>query len=84
MQNLLSFELCMSLNRLFLSPSLCYLLSISSSSFLWLLYVNPLALVCATPDMFAAPAAETAAAAEGGAAATTPTPAADSTAPTGG
>uniref|UniRef100_A0A8C1H3S6 Clathrin coat assembly protein AP180 n=1 Tax=Cyprinus carpio carpio TaxID=630221 RepID=A0A8C1H3S6_CYPCA len=33
-------------------------------------------------DMFAAPAAETAAAAEGGAAATTPTPAADSTAPT--
>ncbi|KTG33858.1 hypothetical protein cypCar_00022518, partial [Cyprinus carpio] len=32
--------------------------------------------------MFAAPAAETAAAAEGGAAATTPTPAADSTAPT--
>uniref|UniRef100_A0A9J8BGL0 Clathrin coat assembly protein AP180 n=2 Tax=Cyprinus carpio TaxID=7962 RepID=A0A9J8BGL0_CYPCA len=35
-------------------------------------------------DMFAAPAAETAAAAEGGAAATTPTPAADSTAPTGG
>uniref|UniRef100_A0A673I995 Clathrin coat assembly protein AP180 n=1 Tax=Sinocyclocheilus rhinocerous TaxID=307959 RepID=A0A673I995_9TELE len=35
-------------------------------------------------DVFAAPAAETAAAAEGGAAATTPTPAADSTAPTGG
>ncbi|XP_016120748.1 clathrin coat assembly protein AP180-like isoform X3 [Sinocyclocheilus grahami] len=33
-------------------------------------------------DVFAAPAAETAAAAEGGAAATTPTPAADSTAPT--
>ncbi|XP_026066148.1 clathrin coat assembly protein AP180-like isoform X2 [Carassius auratus] len=33
-------------------------------------------------DMFAAPAAETAAAAEGGASATTPTPAADSTAPT--
>uniref|UniRef100_A0A8C2A6F1 Clathrin coat assembly protein AP180 n=1 Tax=Cyprinus carpio TaxID=7962 RepID=A0A8C2A6F1_CYPCA len=33
-------------------------------------------------DMFAAPAAETAAAAEGGATATTPTPAADSTAPT--
>ncbi|XP_059366679.1 clathrin coat assembly protein AP180-like [Carassius carassius] len=33
-------------------------------------------------DVFAAPAAETAAAAEGGAAATTPTPAADSNAPT--
>ncbi|XP_016303074.1 clathrin coat assembly protein AP180-like isoform X5 [Sinocyclocheilus anshuiensis] len=33
-------------------------------------------------DVFAAPAAETAAAAEGGAAATTPTPAADGTAPT--
>lgn len=62
-------------------------LSISSAyfhPFLWLLSVHPLALVCGTPDMFAAPAAETAAAAEGGATAATPTPAADGTAANGG
>lgn len=71
----------------FVSLSFSTLSTISTSPFplfLWLLYTIPLALMCATPDVFAAPAAETAAAAEGGAVATNPTPAADGTAPTGG
>lgn len=79
MQIIFSFDLCKTLNLLFLSLSL-----FPPLPFLWLLYINPLALMRATPDVFAAPAAETAAAAEGGAAAATPTPAADGTAPTGG
>lgn len=80
-------ELCMTLKSCRFFLSMLSTLSISSSSshpFLWLLYVNPLALVCGTPDVFAAPAAETAAAAEGGATAATPTSAADGTAATGG